>query len=60
MLFVMYAAGLRVSELINLRIGDLDRRRGVLIAHGKGNKRRLIPLVERAVEQVEVYLSSAG
>jgi len=56
MLFVMYAAGLRVSELVNLRVADLDMRRGVLSALGKGNRRRLIPLGERAVDEVAAYL----
>lgn len=56
MLFVMYSAGLRVSELVNLRTADLNRRRGVLRALGKGNKRRLIPLSERAIDEVEAYL----
>jgi integrase/recombinase XerD len=56
MLHVMYAAGLRVSELVNLKLGDVDRRRGVVSAFGKGNKRRLVPLGEVAVEALEIYL----
>ena len=56
MLHVMYAAGLRVSELVSLKIGDVDRRRGVVSAFGKGNKRRLVPLGEVALVSLEVYL----
>jgi integrase/recombinase XerD len=56
MLHVMYAAGLRVSELCGLGLGDVDLRRGVVSAFGKGNKRRLVPLGEVAVQHVEAYL----
>ena len=56
MLHVMYAAGLRVSELVGLQLGDVDLRRGIVSAFGKGNKRRLVPLGEVAIERVETYL----
>lgn len=56
MLHVMYAAGLRVSELVNLKLGDVDRRRGVVSAFGKGNKRRLVPLGEVALDALQTYL----
>jgi integrase/recombinase XerD len=56
MLHLMYAAGLRVSELVGLNVGDVDLRRGVVSALGKGNKRRLVPLGEVAIEHVEAYL----
>ncbi len=54
---MMYSAGLRVPEPVNLRTADLNRWRGVLRALGKGNKRRLIPLSERAIDEVEAYRS---
>ncbi|MBW2527913.1 MAG: site-specific tyrosine recombinase XerD [Deltaproteobacteria bacterium] len=57
MLHVMYAAGLRVSELVGLRMADLDRRRGVVSAFGKGGKRRLVPLGEAALGALEEYLA---
>jgi integrase/recombinase XerD len=57
MLHVMYAAGLRVSELVGLRLADVDRRRGVVSAFGKGGKRRLVPLGEAALAAVEDYLA---
>ena len=57
MLHLMYASGLRVSELCELRTGDLDLRRGLLTARGKGGKRRLVPVGEVALEHVTRYLS---
>ena len=56
MLHVMYAAGLRVSELVSLKVGDVDRRRGVVSAFGKGNKRRLVPLGDVALASLDTYL----
>ncbi len=58
MLSLAYAAGLRVSELISLRIGDVDFRRGVVAAFGKGQKRRLVPLGEVALRHIEEYRSA--
>jgi integrase/recombinase XerD len=57
MLHVMYAAGLRVSELVGLSLGDVDLRGGYLAAFGKGRKRRLVPLGRPACAAVERYLS---
>jgi integrase/recombinase XerD len=56
LLHVMYAAGLRVSEAVGLRIDDVDRARGVVSALGKGQKRRLVPLGEPALEALDAYL----
>jgi integrase/recombinase XerD len=56
MLSVAYAAGLRVSELVQLEMGDLDLERGVVAALGKGQKRRLVPLGEVALEHLGAYL----
>jgi integrase/recombinase XerD len=58
MLSLMYAAGLRVSELISLTIGDVDRSRGIVSAFGKGKKRRLVPLGEVALDHLTVYLEA--
>jgi integrase/recombinase XerD len=58
MLSLMYASGLRVSELVNLKLGDIDRARGVVAAYGKGGKRRLVPLGEVALEHLDEYLAS--
>ena len=56
MLHLMYASGLRVSELCGLKLGDLDTKRGVVAAFGKGGKRRLIPVGEAALHHVSNYL----
>jgi integrase/recombinase XerD len=58
MLSVAYAAGLRVSELVGLTLGDVDLRRGVVSVLGKGNKRRLVPLGEVALAHLEEYLAA--
>lgn len=58
MLSVAYAAGLRVSELVRLEMGDLDLERGVVAALGKGQKRRLVPLGEVALDHLGAYLEA--
>lgn len=58
MLSLMYAAGLRVSELVSLTLGDVDRARGIVSALGKGKKRRLVPLGEVALEHLSAYLEA--
>ncbi len=56
MLEVLYATGLRVSELVGLTISDVSLRQGVVRVIGKGNKERLVPLGEEAVYWIEHYL----
>lgn len=58
MLSMMYAAGLRVSELVSLTVGDVDRARGIVSALGKGKKRRLVPLGEVALDHLTAYLTA--
>lgn len=58
MLHVMYAAGLRVSEAVGLKLGDVELRKGLLIAHGKGGKHRLCPLGEPALAALDAYLAA--
>lgn len=58
MLHVMYAAGLRVSEVVRLKLGDIERRKGLVLAHGKGDKRRLVPLGEPALNAIDAYLEA--
>lgn len=57
MLEMLYATGLRVSELINIRLFDYDLNAGVLKVMGKGSKERLLPLGEYAHEWLTRYLS---
>jgi integrase/recombinase XerD len=58
MLELMYAAGLRVSEVCSLRPLDLDPQAGVLKLWGKGGKERFVPLHLAAIEYASVYLES--
>ena len=57
MLEVLYSTGLRVSELLNLRIADVDMRIGCVRCIGKGDKERLVPIGRKAIEAVEHYLA---
>ena len=57
MLLTMYAAGLRVSELVTLKLGDVDLRGGYLTVLGKGSKRRVVPLSRSACSAIEQYLT---
>ena len=52
LLELMYACGLRASEAIELDVGDIDLRHGVLRARGKGSKERLVPVGREAIAAV--------
>jgi len=56
---VLYATGLRVSELVGLQVSQVNLSQGVIRVTGKGNKERLVPLGEEAVSWLEKYLGSA-
>ena len=58
LLEVLYATGLRVSELVGLTLRQVDLRRGVVRPLGKGSKERVVPMVAQAVEKLELYLSA--
>ncbi|MDX1668668.1 MAG: site-specific tyrosine recombinase XerD, partial [Limnobacter sp.] len=58
MLEVMYASGLRVSELVCLPLQAVNLQHGALQVTGKGNKERLVPMGEPAVLAVQLYLAS--
>jgi integrase/recombinase XerD len=55
---VMYACGLRASEVIGLEMTDIDTYEGMLRARGKGNKERIVPLGRQAINAIEGYLRS--
>lgn len=59
MLEVLYACGLRVSELIGLTLEQVNLRQGVLRVFGKGSKERLVPLGEEAIAWIERYSKEA-
>ncbi|MDB4993202.1 MAG: Site-specific recombinase XerD [Myxococcaceae bacterium] len=57
MMHLMYASGLRVSELVTLTVADIDTKSGVVSALGKGGKRRLVPVGEAALDHIGSYLT---
>ena len=57
MIEMLYATGMRISELVNLKITDVDMQRCVVKVLGKGSKERLIPFGEQAYEALNNYLS---
>jgi integrase/recombinase XerD len=52
---IMYATGLRVSELVNLKLTDVDLMTGLVRCHGKGNKERRVPLGKSAIHWLQQY-----
>jgi integrase/recombinase XerD len=59
MLEVLYSTGLRVSELISLRVSDVDTQVGCVRCIGKGDKERIVPVGRQALVMVEKYLRKA-
>jgi len=59
MLEVLYSTGLRVSELVGLRMAEMDLAMGCVRCVGKGNKERLVPLGRAAVQALRRYLAYA-
>ena len=58
MLEVLYATGLRVSELVQLTVSQVNREAGFVRVRGKGNRERLVPLGTRALSQLQRYLDT--
>jgi len=59
MLQLLYATGLRVSELVSLKISDINLQAGYLLTSGKGEKERLIPVGEAAKRAIAEYLTAS-
>ncbi len=55
---VMYSCGLRVSELVNLKISNIYPEEGYVIVEGKGKKQRIIPISESTIKEIKLYLES--
>jgi len=53
----MYSCGLRVSELVNMRLTDIHRNEGFVVVTGKGNKQRLVPVGSVALREIDNYLA---
>ena len=56
MLEMLYGSGLRVSELINLKISEVNFNENILLINGKGNKQRLVPMSEITKKQLLIYM----
>jgi integrase/recombinase XerD len=56
---VLYSTGLRVSELVNLKVSDLEMRMGCLRCIGKGDKERLVPVGRKALAAVRAYIEKS-
>ncbi len=59
MLELLYAGGLRVTELVSLNISQVNLQQGVVRLNGKGNKERLVPLGEEAINWLQRYLGDS-
>lgn len=59
LLELLYATGLRVSEAVQLRLNEINCHSGILNTIGKGNKQRIVPLGEEAIDWLERYLNHA-
>jgi len=59
MLELLYATGLRASELVGLRLQDVNLERGYVMTVGKGSKERTVPLGEVAMARLKEYLDRA-
>ena len=59
MLELLYACGLRVSELVNILLTELSMNEGVIRIIGKGNKTRLVPMGEEAVDWIKKYINES-
>ena len=57
MIEMLYATGMRISELVNLKMTDVDINRCVVKVFGKGSKERLVPFGETALDSLKAYLS---
>jgi len=54
----LYGCGLRVSELVNLRLTDIHYGEGFVMVTGKGNKQRLVPVSSKALREIDIYKTS--
>jgi integrase/recombinase XerD len=59
MLELMYATGLRISELVSMKTADVDIDRGLIVCHGKGSKERRVPIGRSATHWLQQYITMA-
>ncbi len=55
---LLYSTGIRVSELVQLNVGDLEQNEGVLKVRGKGSKERIVPVGRKALHAIREYLKT--
>jgi site-specific recombinase XerD len=55
---ILYATGVRVGELVNIELADIDTESGRMRVFGKGSKERVVPLTKTAIESVDAYLKN--
>jgi integrase/recombinase XerC len=55
---LLYSSGIRLSELLNLKINDLKRNEGLMKVRGKGRKERIVPVGKKALSAIDEYLST--
>lgn len=60
MLETLYSCGLRVSEMISMKLSDLYFDEGFVKINGKGNKQRLVPISPRAIREITLYIECRG
>ena len=58
LLETLYGCGLRVSELVNLKISEINKEDEFLIITGKGNKQRLVPINGMALKHIDIYIKN--
>ncbi|MBM3419838.1 MAG: site-specific tyrosine recombinase XerD [Bacteroidetes bacterium] len=54
----LYGCGVRVSELVNIRLTDIHTDEGYIVVTGKGNKQRLVPVSDKALTEIKLYLET--
>lgn len=57
MIETLYATGMRVSELVSVKIKDIDFKRGIIKVKGKGSKERIVPIYESMINKLETWLA---
>lgn len=57
---ILYSTGIRVSELLSIKLSHFNRSSSFLIVNGKGNKERIVPLTENAIREINQYIASLG
>jgi len=57
---ILYSTGIRVSELLSIKLSHFNRSSSFLIVNGKGNKERIVPLTENAIREINQYIALLG